>query len=127
MSTQEASADSADTAEETATVLFVDDEPDLLEIYEVLCGSEYEVFTAESGTEAIDRFGDHIDIAFFDRRMPEMTGDEAIRTLREQGYQTPIGIISAVDADNDVGVDHAAYLTKPVERDDVLTTIDEHT
>ena len=60
------------------TVLFVDDEPELLDIYEIRYGSEYEVLTATSGTEALEAFGDHIDIAFFDRRMPGMSGDEAI-------------------------------------------------
>lgn len=127
MSTQKAGADSTDTTERKPTVLFVDDEPDMLEIYELLCGPEYDIFTAEGGKEALEVFGDHIDFAFFDRRMPEMTGGETIRTLRKRGYQTPVGIISAVDAENDVGAEYAAYLTKPIDKEDVFTTIDEHT
>lgn len=127
MSTQKAAADPTDTTERKPTVLFVDDDPDMLEIYELLCGSEYDVFTAEGGEEALEVFGDHIDFAFFDRRMPEMTGGETIRTLREQGHQTPVGIISAVDPETDVGTEYTAYLMKPIDKEDVFTTIDEHT
>ena len=87
------------------TVLFVDDEPELLDIYEIRYGSEYEVLTAKGGREALERFDDHIDIAFFDRRMPGMSGDEAIRAIRGDGYRTPIGIISAVDSEAEIGVE----------------------
>lgn len=127
MSTQEATTDSTGVTEETPTVLFVDDEPDMLNIYELLCGSEYDVLTAGGGEEALEIFGDHIDFAFFDRRMPNMTGGEVIRTLRERGHQTPVGIISAVDEENDVGTAYAAYLTKPIDKEDVFATIDEYT
>lgn len=70
------------------TVLFVDDEPDILEIYPLLCNTNYNVLTLSDPEEALDKFDDTIDFAFFDRRMPGKTGDELIKELRNNGYDT---------------------------------------
>jgi len=123
MATQESSTG---TTGPDTTVLFVDDEPELLELYEVLCGTEHDVLTAESGKEALERFGPHVDIAFLDRRMPGMVGEAVIRELRDRGYGTPIGIVSAVEPETEPGVEHEIYLTKPVDRSELLAAIDRH-
>lgn len=109
------------------TVLFVDDEPELLDIYEIRYGSEYEVLTATSGAEALEAFDDHIDIAFFDRRMPGMSGDEAISELRADGYRTPIGIISAVDPETELQAEYDVYITKPICEDRIHAAIERNT
>jgi CheY-like chemotaxis protein len=85
------------------------------------------VLTAASGEEALDLFGEHIDFAFFDRRMPGMSGDEAIQALRDQSYQTPIGIISAVDPDANLSVNPDVYLNKPVTKEQVQAAINQYT
>jgi CheY-like chemotaxis protein len=127
MATQDISADATDTEGAETTVLFVDDEPDLLEVYELLCESEYDVLTATGGAEALETFGSHVDFAFFDRRMPEMSGDEIIETLRDEGYETPMGIISAVDPENEPGAAYASYLTKPIDAHEIQRAVDQHT
>jgi DNA-binding response OmpR family regulator len=116
-----------DPGESAPTVLFVDDEPEILEMYDLLCRTEYTVFTADSGEEALRQFGDHIDIAFFDRRMPDMSGDEVISSIRDQGFQTPVGIISAVERDSGPDIETDTYLTKPITRDELFDAIEEHT
>lgn len=127
MTAEKCSSDGTDATGSDTTVLFVDDEPELLEIYELVCGSEYTVLTATSGEEALGAFGPHVDVAFFDRRMPDMSGDEVIRALRERGYQTPVAIISAVDPETEPSVDHETYLTKPIAGEELLETIARHT
>lgn len=127
MATEERSSDVTDATGSETTVLFVDDEPELLEIYELVCGPEYTVLTATSGEEALGAFGPHVDFAFFDRRMPDMSGDEVIQKLRERGYQTPVAIISAVNPETELPVDHEVYLTKPADREELLATIARHT
>jgi CheY-like chemotaxis protein len=119
-------AEASGRAATDPTVLFVDDEPELLDVYEIHHGSEYDVRTAASGREAIEMFGDHVDFAFFDRRMPGMSGDEAIRTLRERGYETPIGIISAIEPGAGGPIDYEVYLTKPVAQEAIRSAIDRH-
>ncbi len=126
MATQEISANTTNTGESETTVLFVDDEPELLEVYELLCESMYEVLIAQGGPEALEMFDSDIDFAFFDRRMPEMTGSEVIETLRDQGYETPMGIISAVDPDVESGTACASYLTKPIDVEQIENTVDQH-
>jgi CheY-like chemotaxis protein len=123
MATQEGPAQVSDSGTGDPTVLFVDDEPDLLETYEALYRGEYTVLTADSGPNALEQFGDHIDFAFFDRRMPEMSGEETIRALRETGFQTPVAMVSAVEPENDFGVETAAYLVKPIEKHQVERTV----
>jgi DNA-binding response OmpR family regulator len=122
MATQETTG----TTGPDTTVLFVDDEPDLLELYEVLCGTEHDVLTAESGEEALEKFGPHVDLALLDRRMPGMVGEEVIRELRDRGYETPVGIVSAVEPETEPGVEHDVYLTKRVDRSELLAAIDRH-
>lgn len=107
------------------TVLFVDDETELLNIYELKFSREYTVLTATGGEEALERFDDHIDFAFFDRRMPDLSGDEAIVTLREQGYDTPVGIVSAVDPEQELPVEPEVYFTKPVDTEQIRSTVDQ--
>jgi CheY-like chemotaxis protein len=93
-------------------VLFVDDEPEVLELYNALYGPLYDVRTARSGEEALAEVGSHIDFVFVDRRMPGMSGDELTQTLREQGYEMPIAILSAIDPDEEPSTECDAYLTK---------------
>lgn len=108
------------------TVLFVDDQQDLLEVFELTLGRDYDVRTASSGEEALDRFGDHVDLVFLDRRMPGMHGDEVLEQVREQGYDTPVVVMSAVDPDVEPPADHAAYLTKPVDTGKLRDLIEAH-
>jgi len=127
MATTEHSEDSAGTASPERTVLFVDDEPEILEMYELLCQREYTVRTAQTGAEALEQFDHHVDIAFFDRRMADISGYELIEEIRAEGYQTPLGVISAVEPDAEPDVDIETYLTKPISGADLTDTIDEHT
>jgi len=111
------------TAEET-TVLFVDDESDLLQTYDSLFGTDNEVVTATGGEEAVEQFDEDIDVAFLDRRMPGLTGEETIRRLREQGYQTPLVVVSGIEPDEGGSGEYDAYLRKPVGIEEVQSTID---
>jgi CheY-like chemotaxis protein len=108
------------------TVLFVDDEPEVLDLYNALYGPLYDVRTARSGEEALAEVGSHIDFVFVDRRMPGMSGDELTQTLREQGYEMPIAIVSAIEPDEEPSTEYDAYLTKPTEKEQIQETISRH-
>jgi DNA-binding response OmpR family regulator len=126
MSKRETAADVSSDTHSPPTVLFVDDDPELLEVYEMRFSREFAVLTAESGEEAIRIFTDEIDFAFVDRRMPDRSGEEVIQTLRDRNYDTPMGIISAVDRDIGVEVDHDVYFTKPPTVDHLREAVLEH-
>lgn len=127
MATVERADNASETRQSATTVLFVDDEPEILELYDLLCRTEYTVLTADSGEAALEQFGDHVDVAFFDRRMPDTSGSELIRTVRDQGYKTPVGIISAVEPDAGGDVASDTYLKKPVTKSELFETIETQT
>lgn len=127
MAIQERSGAAPEAGGSDATVLFVDDEPDMLELYETLCGPLYDVRTATGGEEALAEVGSQVDFVFVDRRMPGMSGDELIQTLRERGYEMPIAILSAVDPDAELTVEYDVYLTKPMDKEQIQQTVAQHT
>lgn len=82
----------------------------------------HDIDLAYNGREGVDKAlaGDY-DVVLMDMHMPVMDGHEAVRVLREEGYE---GIIVAVTASAmsqdcqdalDSGCDH--YITKPIRKD----------
>jgi len=58
----------------------------------------YRVSAAENGREALDLFNTHgADLNISDIQMPEMSGLELLRTLREQGHEIPFIILTGFD------------------------------
>lgn len=108
------------------TVLFVDDERPMLEVFEARYGSAFDVRTADSAEAAFQEIDDQVDFAFVDRRMPDRSGAEVIREFRERGYDIPVGFLSAINPDSTPDVEHAAYLTKPVDKRRVKKTVAQH-
>ena len=107
------------------TVLVVEDERALIELYIRWLGDEYDVRTAEGGEEALEKFDDDVDVALLDRLMPGMSGDEVLEAVRERDTDCKVTMVTAVEPDFDVitmGFDD--YLTKPVEQETLLETID---
>jgi len=103
-----------------ATVLVVDDEPDVTEVYAMWLNGEYRVRTANGGPEAVESMDEDVDVVLLDRRMPEMNGDEVLERIREDGYDCKVAIVTAVDPDFDiVDLPFDAYLTKPLMTEDL--------
>ncbi len=106
------------------TVLVVEDEHALVELYVRWLENDYTVLTAGGGEEALEQFDERIDVVLLDRLMPGMSGDEVLEKLRKQVSNCKVAMVTAVEPDFDVismGFDD--YLTKPVEREELLETI----
>lgn len=111
--------------DEQLTILVVDDEREIADLYSMWLDSNYEVRTAYDGPEALAAVDESVDIVFLDRRMPEMTGDEVLAEIRERGLDCCVVLMTAVDPDFDiVDLDFDEYLTKPVVRDDIQGAIE---
>jgi DNA-binding response OmpR family regulator len=107
------------------TVLVVEDEEHLAELYTDYLADEYEVRTAYGGVEAMDMLAADLDVVLLDRRMPVVSGNEVLADIEERGLQCRVAMVTAVDPDFDIidmGCDD--YLVKPVTRDDILTVVD---
>ncbi|MCF2166446.1 response regulator [Halobacterium salinarum] len=114
----------ATTDEHDTTVLVVDDERGLADLYTIWLEDDYDVKTAYSGTEAIDAIDPTIDVALLDRQMPDVSGDDVLDELRERGIECRVAMVTAVEPELDIidlGFDD--YLQKPVDRDTLLETV----
>ncbi|GGM64474.1 DNA-binding response OmpR family regulator [Halarchaeum rubridurum] len=106
------------------TVLVVEDDRDLADLYAAWLDGDHAVRTANSAEEALERFDDEVDVVLLDRRLPESSGDDVLAELRGIGSDVQIAMVSAVDPDFDIiemGFD--AYLVKPVARDDLTDLV----
>lgn len=123
--TQPTPAGSSDRPSSAGTILVVDDEPAIVEIYEDILNEHYSVRTAGSGEEAVEQLSDDVDVVLLDRRMPGLSGDEVLDVIREEGYDCMVGMVSAMQPDLDlVDLPFDAYLTKPVGRRDLLSLVE---
>jgi CheY-like chemotaxis protein len=101
---------------ETATVLVVDDEAPIREMYaEMLSGVAGEVVTAGDGETALSLVDEAVDVVLLDRRMPGMSGDEVLEAVRASGHGCRVAMLTAVEPDEDIAtMPFDTYLTKPV-------------
>jgi DNA-binding response OmpR family regulator len=104
---------------EPETILVVEDEPDLREgLKHNLELDGYRVETAATGTEGLDKATKGAPtLILLDLMLPELSGLELLRRLRDSGHRTPVIILSARGQDRDkvsgleLGADD--YVTKP--------------
>lgn len=75
-----------------ARLLFVDDDPSLLKLYqEELAEEGYKVIVARNGKEAVTRFSrEKPNLVILDIRMPEMDGITALNAILGKNRQVPI-------------------------------------
>lgn len=102
-------------------VLVVDDEPDVLELLsEFLAGKGYEVSTALSGPEGLQKLkAERPHAILLDIRMPGMSGMEVLRRIRMTDREVGIIMITAV-SEEETGRDALKlgafdYLVKPLD------------
>jgi len=107
------------------TVLIVDDEAEVADVYALRLRNEYDTETAYGGEAALDRIDDDVDVALLDRRMPDVSGDEVLAEIRDRGIECRVVMITAVDPDFDiVDMPFDDYLNKPVEKRELVGAIE---
>jgi two-component system response regulator AdeR len=107
-------------------VLVVEDEPDLADLYAAWLDDACTVETAYDGSQALESLDGGIDIVLLDRRMPGLSGDEVLETIRDRELDARVAMVTAVEPDFDIiqmGFDD--YLVKPVSKEDLLETTDQ--
>jgi two-component system KDP operon response regulator KdpE len=105
-------------------VLAVDDEAGILRLMKLeLTGQGFRVITASNGEEALKLVEEQRpDVVLLDVIMPEMTGLEVMRRIREQ-MNVPIIMVTAKDSDQDkvrgleLGADD--YIVKPFSPEEI--------
>ncbi len=114
------------------TILFVDDEPHVLEgLRRTLRNQNHTLYFARSGKEALEiLYHRPVDIIVADERMPGMTGTELLKTVRMEfpeivrivltGHADMRTTISAINEGKIFG-----FLSKPIDRQKLLDTLEE--
>jgi two-component system response regulator VicR len=113
-------------------IMVVDDEPDLVEVVKLILESDgYEVVTASSGQEALDKIEKEMpDLVLLDIIMPRMDGWEVFSRIKSnpKTHGIPVIMLTAKDQRIDkliglhvVRVDD--YITKPFGRAELLERI----
>ena|SRR6218665_1139761 len=112
------------------SILYVDDEENNLISFKATFRLKYKVFTAISGTDAIQILENNlIHVIITDQRMPNMTGVEFLEKVIDK-FADPIRILltgftdmnAVVDAINKGKIFH--YLTKPWNEEELDKTIE---
>ncbi|MCB8819189.1 response regulator transcription factor [Microvirga rosea] len=101
-------------------LLVVDDDQDLRDTLVEQLGlyDEFHVVTAASATEAMQaaKTG-RIDLVIMDVGLPDMDGREAVKVMRQEGFRSPIIMLTAQGSDSDtvMGLEAGAndYVVKP--------------
>ena len=107
------------------TVLVVDDDRQLADLYAAWLRGEYDVRTAYGGEEAIEAMSGAIDVALVDRLMPRIQGDEVLERIRAADeYDCRVSIVTAVEPDFDIiGMGFDEYLVKPIRRREIEAVV----
>lgn len=121
----------------TARVLLAEDAPDTRRLFvHILESVGVELETAENGTEAVRaalhsmREARPFDCVLMDMQMPEMDGYQAVRVLRESGYNSPIIALTANAEPGDrsrclqAGCD--GFAAKPLSKDALIRLVSKY-
>ena len=114
-------------------ILIVDDEKDILNRLEnALTQDSYEIYTSESGQEALEKVVQYpIDLLVLDVMLPGISGLEVCKCVREQvSNYLPIIIISGAGNEGDkvkaLGLGANEYMTKPFDMSIFLARVKAH-
>lgn len=113
-----------DSDEGSASVLVVEDEDRLADLYGEWLASRYHVEVAKSGEEALRQYDEGIDIVLLDRQMPGLSGDGVVEAIRRSPHECKIAMVTGVEPDVDIvdmGIDE--YLVKPVDKSDLIDLV----
>jgi signal transduction histidine kinase len=118
--------------DERQKILAVDDAPDnLILLDKLLKRRGFDVVTASSGKECLSKtVSEHPDLVILDVAMPEMSGFETLKCIRENEItkEIPVIILTANSKDAksieegfSLGADE--YLTKPIDQDELIARV----
>lgn len=110
-------------------VLYVDDEPDNLRIFELTFRRDFKILTATNAQDGLELLSKHpIAVVLSDQKMPGIEGVEFLRRVRELDARVVRILVTAYgdakilgDAINDGNI--YRYLAKPWEPDDMRLTV----
>ena len=117
---------------EKITILWVDDEIDLLKPHIMFLEDKgYVIVTANNGVTAIELVENrHFDLVFLDENMPGLSGLETLIQLKDKRSNMPVIMITKSEEESimeeAIGSKILDYLIKPVNPSQILLSIKKH-
>lgn len=117
------------------TILFVDDNPDVLNVGNLILKSlKHKILLANSGRKAIEILNDpksKIDLIFLDIMMPEINGFDVLEFIKNSNIQIPVvvqtGMLEKSDLDRAEKLGAIDWINKPYVKSTIKYLIDKHT
>lgn len=110
-------------------ILIAEDDKELRQLFShVLMKNGYTVKGVSNGKEALDAMdNDYYDLVISDIMMPVMDGYELVRQLRDSGNTTPVMMITAKDAFDDMRMGFLSgtddYMVKPINVNEMVLRV----
>ena len=110
-------------------ILIAEDDSELRQLFQhVLTKNGYAVTGVSNGEEALSAIeASYFDLIISDIMMPKMDGYELVRALREAGMTTPVMMITAKDAFDDMRLGFLSgsddYMVKPVNVNEMVLRV----
>lgn len=111
-------------AEPRPSVLVVEDERGLADLYVDWLREDYYARAVYSGEDALEELHNGIDVVLLDRHMPDISGDQVLVSIRDRGLDCRVAMVTGVTPDFDIltmGFDD--YVEKPVGRETLEETV----
>lgn len=113
------------TRDAPSTVVIVEDDTDLANLFALWLGPTYTVRVAHDCATACELFDATVAVALLDRQLPDGSGDEILTSIRDQGLDCRVAMVTGVEPSLDIikmGFDE--YLCKPVTEEELHDTVE---
>ncbi len=115
------------------TILVAEDEEyNIMYLNELFSKTNFEIIEANNGKQAVEivQKNPKIDLVLMDIKMPIMNGFEAMAEIKKTNPSVPVVAVSAFamesDKRNALSNGFDAYLTKPINKEQLFDTIEKH-
>jgi two-component system response regulator AtoC len=110
------------------SILIVDDEPSIRKAMSMILKTDYNILTAESGSDAFSKLDSHLpDLILMDIGLPDINGIDLLRKIKSEHPEITIVMITAVDKISTVvkalKLGAYDYLVKPIESAELTLTV----
>jgi len=112
-------------------ILAIDDSPAALTMFSEILRSDYRVLAARTGKTGLAILEKYkVDLILLDIAMPELSGFDVMKLLKEKGYEIPVIIVTASDVARHqvegMVLGAVDFLRKPLEKQTVLQRVKLH-
>lgn len=110
--------------EDQESVLVVEDEKELADIFDIWLSEEFGVEIVTDGSTALEMLDRPYDVVILDWRLPDVPGRELLEYINQQEVESAVAIITGDDPDTiaiEDGVD--TVLHKPVRSKELTETV----